>query len=260
MEDAGNAADTLEDAVASNQQAGKPGLENSAGQNLDKLPKTDVNRIAEDSGFDVTSVVTPMKAEPATETSTAMPLAKAMTRTAGRRAAAAAKAVAGEFSDTSQNEESNMTEKVGIGTNNGEYDQSAAASRVGAAAARSGNENEIVNAGGAASSTNSDENTGGVLTSESMLGKSTTSRLTRSGGATPVVATGSEGASRNCCTTKAHSLSEQNPTLTYYDSYLFSLRGGGLYIKDFSLPRKCCSILEPHISYQHVISTTHLPI
>ena len=97
MEDAGNAADTLEDAVASNQQAGKPGLENSAGQNLGKLPKytkTDVNRIAEDSGFDVTSVVTPMKAEPATETSTAMPLAKAMARTAGRPAAAAAKAVA----------------------------------------------------------------------------------------------------------------------------------------------------------------------
>lgn len=93
-----------------------------------------------------------------------------------------------------------------------------------------------------------------------MLGKSTTSRLTRSGGATPVVATGSEGASRNCCTTKAHSLPEQNPTLTYYDSYLFSLRDGGLYIKDFSLPRKCCSIQEPHISYQHVISTTYLPI
>lgn len=58
MEDAGNAADTLEDAVASNQQAGKPGLENSAGQNLGKLQKytkTDVNRSAEDSGFDVTS-------------------------------------------------------------------------------------------------------------------------------------------------------------------------------------------------------------
>ena len=55
-------------------------------------------------------------------------------------------------------------------------------------------------------------------------------------------------------------VSEQNPTLTYYDSYLFSLREEGLYIKDFSLPRKCGSVLEPHISYEHVISTTHLPI
>ena len=42
--------------------------------------------------------------------------------------------------------------------------------------------------------------------------------------------------------------------ITYYDSYLFSLREEGFYIKDFSLPRKCCSILEPHISYQHTWS------